>query len=225
MLEPRRRAIVTDLLRAADVGLRDIELRQPATDEDGFPSIADAGSSQTRRDRERSRAGNIREPELQFLHYGAADDVFLDINDESSGTIRLLELASRAVAAIDQGGLFLVDEIDASLHPLLTAKLVALFQSKSVNHRGSQLIFTSHDATLLGMLDGQDVLRRDEIWFVEKGSDGVSELYPLAEFKPRRQGENRVRRYLNGSYGAIPELSMELFQNALTARGRDRGSE
>jgi hypothetical protein len=189
--DPRRRMIITDLLRAADVGLRDVELRQP---------------------------DQVSELELSFSHYGAAENVWLDIEDESSGTIRLLELAARAVAAIDEGGIFLVDEIDASLHPLLTAKIIGLFQSKAVNRNGSQLIFTSHDPTLLGMLDGQEVLRRDEIWFVEKASDGSSHLYPLTEFKPRRQGENRVRRYLNGSYGAIPELSMELFRSALVSR-------
>jgi uncharacterized protein len=86
------------------------------------------------------------------------------------------------------------------------------------NRRGAQLVFTSHDATLLGSIDGEDVLRRDQVWFTSKQDDGSSELFPLAEFKPRRQGENRQRRYLNGSYGAIPELSMRLFEQAMTSR-------
>jgi len=116
------------------------------------------------------------------------------------------------------GGLFLVDEIDASLHPLLTAALIRLFQSPAVNKNGGQLLFTSHDATLLGSIDGEDVLQRDQVWFTSKGDDGASELFPLAEFKPRRQGENRQKRYLNGSYGAIPELSMRLFEHAVTSR-------
>lgn len=111
-----------------------------------------------------------------------------------------------------------MDEIDASLHPLLTAKLIALFRSEATNRYNAQLIFTSHDATLLGMLDGDEVLRRDEIWFTEKDADGVSNLYPLAEFKPRKEGENRPRRYLNGSYGAIPDLSMQMFEHALASR-------
>ena len=79
-------------------------------------------------------------------------------------------------------------------------------------------MFTTHDATLLGNLDGEDVLQRDEVWFTEKHDNGASELYPLSEFKPRRQGENRQRRYLNGSYGAIPEISMTLFEQVLTSR-------
>ena len=61
-------------------------------------------------------------------------------------------------------------------------------------------------------------MERDEIWFTQKRDDGHSELFPLSEFKPRRQGENRQRRYLNGSYGAIPEISMDLFEQALTSR-------
>ena len=112
----------------------------------------------------------------------------------------------------------LVDEIDSSLHPLLTATLVRLFQSSTANPNKAQLVFTTHDATLLGSVDGEDVLRRDEVWFTSKGDDGASELFPLAEFKPRRQGENRQKRYLNGSYGAVPELSMELFEQAISSR-------
>jgi AAA15 family ATPase/GTPase len=124
---------------------------------------------------------------------------------------------------LDTGGLLLVDEIDSSLHPLLTAALVRLFQSPTANPTKAQLVFTTHDATLLGSIDGEDVLRRDEVWFTSKGDDGASELFPLSEFKPRRQGENRQKRYLNGSYGAIPELSMELFEQALSSRADTRG--
>jgi hypothetical protein len=153
-----------------------------------------------------------------FQHRGATDDVMFGIADESSGTLRFLELAARAIPVLNDGGLFLVDEMDASLHPLLTMALVRLFQNPDVNSGGGQLLFTTHDATLLGSIDGEDVLRRDEVWFTSKGDDGASELFPLSEFKPRRQGENRQKRYLNGSYGAIPELSMRLFEQAVTSR-------
>jgi len=156
--------------------------------------------------------------EVLFRHTGATDDVLFGYQEESSGTLRLLELAARAVPVLNDGGLFLVDEIDASLHPLLTVALVRLFQNRKVNKQGGQLLFTSHDATLLGSIDGEDLLRRDEVWFTSKGDDGTSELFSLAEFKPRRQGENRQKRYLNGSYGAIPELSMHLFEQAIASR-------
>jgi uncharacterized protein len=153
-----------------------------------------------------------------FRHTGATDDVLFGYQDESSGTLRLLELAALAIPVLDEGGIFLVDGIDASLHPLLTAALVRLFQSRELNKHGGQLVFTTHDATLLGSIDGEDLLRRDEVWFTSKGTDGASELFSLAEFKPRRQGENRQKRYLNGSYGAIPKLSMHLFEQAIASR-------
>lgn len=149
------------------------------------------------------------------MHRGAAENILFDMSEESSGTIRLLQSAVRAVPALERGGIVLIDEIDASLHPLLTAKLIALFQSEEINSKGAQLIFTSHDATLLGLLDGEEVLRRDQVWFTQKNDDGSSELFPLSDFKPRKEGENRMRRYLSGSYGAIPEMSMHLFEEAL----------
>jgi AAA15 family ATPase/GTPase len=157
-------------------------------------------------------------PRLQFVHNSAPPGVLFDMLDESEGTLQLLRLARLAVGVLESGGILLVDEIDASLHPLLTAKLIGMFHSEVTNTKGAQLIFTSHDTTLLGTLDGDEVLRRDEIWFTEKNPEGVSELYPLAEFKPRKD-ENRQRRYLSGSYGAIPDLSMQLFEQALASRG------
>jgi uncharacterized protein len=191
LADPAIRTAVIDLLRAADIGLKGV-LSEPPED--------------------------LNRGRVHFVHQGAADDVSFGIADESSGTLRLLELAARAVPILESGGLFLVDEIDASLHPLLTASLVQLFQSPAVNKRRAQLVFTTHDATLLGSLDGDDVLERDQVWFTSKSSDGASELFPLSEFKPRRQGENRQKRYLNGSYGAIPEISMRVFEQAVSSR-------
>jgi uncharacterized protein len=207
LADPSRRAVIVDLLRAADVGLQDVFIRNRDDEAVAEGSALSVHFSKNRGD-----------GQVQFLHYGAVGNVTFDVADESSGTLRLLELGARAAPILDRGGLLLIDEIDASLHPLLTASLVRLFRSTSVNKRQAQLIFTTHDATLLGNLDGEDVLQRDEVWFTEKHDDGFSDLYPLSEFKPRRQGENRQRRYLNGSYGAIPEISMDLFEQALTSR-------
>lgn len=214
--DDHERTIVVDLLRSADVGLLDVTVSAPQQ-LSLFP--------EPMTEEELSKAPQIRTrertPQLLFKHRGAASDVLFDVTDESSGTIRLLQSAVRAVPMLERGGLVLIDEIDASLHPLLTAKLIALFQSKSVNRKGAQLIFTSHDATLLGLLDGEEVLRRDQIWFTQKNSGGASELFPLSDFKPRKEGENRMRRYLSGSYGAIPEISMYLFEQALRSGSDD----
>ncbi|HET9899408.1 MAG TPA: ATP-binding protein [Streptosporangiaceae bacterium] len=211
--DDRARAIVVDLLRGADIGLIDVSVTPPQQ-LSLFPEPI-AGDDISRAITLARREG---EPQLRFKHRGASKDVFFEIADESSGTIGLLQSAVRAVPILESGGVVLIDEIDASLHPLLTANLIALFQSKRTNRRGAQLIFTSHDATLLGLLNGEEVLRRDQVWFTHKNGDGASRLFPLSDFRPRKEGENRMRRYLSGTYGAIPELSMHLFEEALRTR-------
>jgi hypothetical protein len=146
---------------------------------------------------------------VRFLH--GKDQVPLSVSEQSAGTMRWLTLVTAAVDRLDRGGVLCVDEIDASLHPRLTARLIGLFRDRETNPRSAQLIFTSHDASLLGTALGDEVLRRDEVWFVEKDARGATTLFPLTDFKPRT-GENRERRYLGGSYGAVPLLSDMAFQ-------------
>jgi hypothetical protein len=140
--------------------------------------------------------------ELYFMH--GPGKVPLGPHDQSAGTMAWTGMLAAALRALEDGALMVVDEVDASLHPRLTARLIEMFQSAATNTRGAQLLFTTHDATLLGTSLGDEVLRRDEIWFVEK-RDGASRLYPLSDFHPRK-GENRERRYLAGSYGAVPVI-------------------
>lgn len=209
------RKTVVELLRAADVGIVDV-VTVPEEEAFLLPYLSKAKelgfvADPPRREGRRGRR-------LMFVHQGAAAEVLFELADESTGTQQLLGLAVRTADVLSTGGTMCVDEIDASLHPLLTAKLVGLFQSPTSNPHQSQLIFTSHDAALLGTIDAEEILRRDEIWFTEKGADGASTLYPLTDFKPRREGENRQRRYLNGNYGAVPDLSTYLFEQALAAR-------
>ncbi|KAB1940528.1 ATP-binding protein [Micromonospora sp. ALFpr18c] len=220
-----RRTLV-ELLRAADVGIVDVvEVTSTVTEEQ--PTLfrpSDLGPEpgnerrMLRNERAHGRASRERK-RLKFAHQGPAGEVQFELDEESTGTQHLLGLAIEAADVLSQGGTMCVDEIDASLHPLLTAKLIGLFQSTASNPRHSQLIFTSHDAALLGTIDTEEILHRDEIWFTEKAADGASTLYPLTDFKPRKEGENRQRRYLNGNYGAIPDLSTYLFEQALAARG------
>jgi AAA15 family ATPase/GTPase len=113
-----------------------------------------------------------------------------------------------------------VDELDSSLHPYLSARLIRLFADPSTNPRKAQLIFTSHDATLLGRIQGEEVLHRDRIWFTEKNEDGVTELFPLSDFEPA-EGVDRERRYLAGRYGAVPVISDELF-SGFASEAEDR---
>ncbi|MFI7002775.1 ATP/GTP-binding protein [Nocardia sp. NPDC050175] len=218
--DDRLRDRLAGLLRVADFGIAGIELAPGDPDARRLvQELTEAGEHQ--------KAQAIRaatRDRLLFQHKGADGDVLMEFDDESRGTRQLLELGVDAIDVLDRGGLLLVDEIDVSLHPLLSATSVELFRSPLTNPHGAQLIFTSHDAALLGHLDGEEVLKRDEIWFTEKGDDGRSLLYSLSEFKPRKNGENRERRYLNGSYGAVPDISSDLVAQAMRGRGGADGS-
>ncbi len=130
---------------------------------------------------------------------------WLPLEEESKGTRTLAHLAPHIVDALDRGTLFLIDEIEASLHPLLALKLVKLFSDPKTNPRNAQLIFTTHDTLLLGRPDGEPLLRRDQVWFTEKDKEDATHLYPLTDFMPRKS-ENLERGYLQGRYGAIPVL-------------------
>jgi len=126
------------------------------------------------------------------------EEVPLDMSDESDGTQKLFEFTGGWLRALEWGATLFVDELDRSLHPHMTRFLVGLFHSRN-NEKNSQLVFTTHDTTLLDT----DLLRRDQIWFVEKDEERSSRLYPLLEYSPRKD-EALERGYLKGRYGAIP---------------------
>jgi AAA15 family ATPase/GTPase len=94
----------------------------------------------------------------------------------------------------------LVDELDASLHPKMVLEVAGLFNNPETNPHGAQLIFNTHDTTLLD----QDVLRRDQIWLTEKFQEGATTLTPLLDFSPRKDSEALEKNYRQGRYGGIP---------------------
>ncbi len=121
--------------------------------------------------------------------------------DESAGTERLFSLAGPLLHSLDEGHVLLVDEFDARLHTLLARHLLELFQS-SENKRNAQLIGTTHNTLLMD----RDLLRRDQIWFLEKDDRQAATLYSLADFDTRavRKNDNYLKKYLSGRFGAIP---------------------
>ena len=109
--------------------------------------------------------------------------------------------------ALLTGGVLAIDEMDASLHSRLVWRIVGLFNSAETNPKNAQLIFTTHDTTLLS----QNLLRRDQMWFVEKDRFGASKLYSLAEYDlPVRNDASFEKDYLKGKYGGVPNISSEM---------------
>lgn len=127
-----------------------------------------------------------------------ATEVLFDIEDESDGTQRLFDLIPALLDVTREERVYIIDELDRSLHALLSIHLLKLFFKKAQKHN-SQLIVTTHEAGLLDL----NLLRKDEVWFVEKNKWGESQIYSLEEFKPRYDKDIR-RGYLQGRYGAIP---------------------
>jgi len=132
--------------------------------------------------------------------HGSEKDPFLWF-DESDGTRRLMELAP-IVLSRDSDRTYIVDELDRSLHPLVVYEFVRKFVSHRAIGPKKQLIFTTHQTSLLD----QDLLRRDEIWFVQKENTGATELYSLDDFKERFD-KNIEKMYMDGRYNGIPSIT------------------
>ena len=206
----RRR--VLDLLCAADLGLSDLQVVRP--DAETLDRLKRAARI-IQGDQE-TDDGFFIEDVVQLFHRGSEGGVPFDPEDESMGTRVWVGLVGPILDALDGGCVLLVDELDASLHPLLVAKLISLFQSPLTNPKCAQLIFNSHDVTAL---DNRHPLGlgRDQLWFTERDPDGATRLFSLADFKARRD-ESTGRRYLSGRYGAVPELNPVDFDLAVLGR-------
>lgn len=129
------------------------------------------------------------------------------LEDESSGTRKLLSCLAKISNCLEEGKLLIADELDAKLHPKLLRYLLGLFTNPQINKKGAQLLLTSHDITTMN----HDVFRRDEIWFCAKKPFGASKLYSLASFRKAdgtmiRNDEAYGKRYIEGRYGADPYI-------------------
>ncbi len=133
----------------------------------------------------------------------------MPFEDESTGTKRLFGLGGPLWIQLIGGCPIIVDELDSSIHPSVVRWLIEQFYDPKVNQSGAQLIFNTHDVSLLDT----ELFRRDQIWFVEKDEVGASHLFPLLDYKPR-QGEALEKGYLRGRYGAIPFIGSEWLVSA-----------
>lgn len=137
---------------------------------------------------------------IELAHRGiGGEEMHLNLDLESAGTRRLLIVLGQAFKALDRGLPIFIDELDASLHTYASEAIIRLFCSPRMNRNGAQLIATTHDTNLMK----SDVLRRDQLWFAEKNSEGATEIYPLTDIRTRK-GNNVELGYLQGRYGAVP---------------------
>jgi uncharacterized protein len=185
LTEDPLRAAALGLLRFADLGIEDVEVPAP-------PSTSDPDSP-------RELAAR---PDLKLIHNVGGEEVALNFGEESQGTRTWYRLIAPLLEVLKDGRILLVDKMDASLHPRLTAKIIELFYDEQTNPNNAQLIFTTHDTHLLLRLN------RDEIWLAEKDNRGATSLTALADFSGDavRRSMNLERNYLQGRYGGVPQL-------------------
>jgi AAA15 family ATPase/GTPase len=157
---------------------------------------------------EENVAGKIKQYEIVTDHLieteAGVKNFQLPFAIESEGTKHLFFFGTIIKKALEKGKTIIIDEIDNSLHPLLVNAIIGLFNNKEFNPFGAQLIFNTHDVSLLNL----DIFRRDQVYFTEKASGtGITDLYSLDEFSPRKT-ENIRKGYLQGRYGAIPVIEL-----------------
>ena len=140
-------------------------------------------------------------PQLSHKVPGSST-VELDLAEESDGTQKVFALAGPWLDVLEKGYVVVLDELHDQLHPALVRFLINLFHDPNRNRKGAQLIFSTHETSILN----QEVFRRDQIWFCERNRELATALFPLTDFQPRKGVENLERSYLAGRYGGVPYL-------------------
>ena len=149
--------------------------------------------------------GNVIARQIAPIHYDEnGEEVPFNFSDESDGTRRLLDVLPAFLSLEDKQlpVTFIIDELDRSLHSLLTRNLLEHFLDMRTESTKSQLIFTTHDTQLMT----QDIFRRDEIWVTERNQSGVTKLVAFSEFKDVRKDKDIRKSYLQGRLGGIPKI-------------------
>lgn len=201
---PVQKSKILELLRAADFGIQDVMLQEMherklslENQNENSDFLADVLTAYNKYDKAGDRSG--------FASFS------LD-KEESSGTKQYFILLGPILEALENGSTLVMDELTSMLHPNLVCRIVTLFQSKELNLNNAQLVFNTHNTSLLST----GLFRRDQVWFVDKNKYGEAKLYSLSDFKSNQVNtdKNLEKNYIRGRYAAIPFLD---FFDALEA--------
>lgn len=186
---------IEKFLKSADTGISEIEFRKVFVNDNNLDIIK-------------------FEPILYhklFENEKLIGNVEFKLNQESKGTIKMFDLALIILDVLEKGKILFIDELDTSFHPLLTEYIINLFNDKNINKYNSQLIFTTHETSLLNLMN----FREDQIWFMEKNKFGNSNMFSLAEFdsKDIQNAISLQNWYLNGRFGGLPSIDkLEMYE-------------
>ena len=190
-----QRMMIRQIMKKADAGLNGVEVERTPISDSNLP---DEMRNMLAPDILKSLEGRFLKS-LIFKHQGS-EDVFR-VPTESEGTLQLFALSGYVAQALELGTVLLIDELDASLHPELGIELINMFLDREINKNGAQLIFTAHNPCLMN----GEKMRRDEFWITKKDEEGVSDLYPISDFKARK-GESIQSAYMQGKYAGLPMI-------------------
>lgn len=189
---------ILNLLRDADLGIRDVKVEEESFDESSIPGDMPD-------DMKHSLINAMKDEtyyQTTFEHRTKQmKSVSFDFEDESDGTQRLYAMAGALVSTVRHGFTLVIDEIEASLHPFIVRMIIQMFQSPEDMGSRAQLVFTTHSDSLLD----SGLLERDQFWLVEKRR-GSTELIALNDYAPRK-GEAMRLNYLRGKYGGVPAIA------------------
>lgn len=196
---------IVKLIKTSDIGIEDITL----SEEDIPLEILEKIPFPDEVKQQIMKEGDWKQVSLNTLHKKydennneAGNIVFELDNEESKGTRKFFKMSAPIINTLEEGKILMIDELDASLHPMMTRHLINLFHNKEINTKNAQLIFATHDTNLLS----NTLFRRDQIWLTEKDQYGATDMYSLAQFKNVRAKEDFEKQYLQGKYGAVPYL-------------------
>jgi AAA15 family ATPase/GTPase len=200
---------LTGVLRAADIGIGRVIAKETRMSKEDLHLPSEFPGEM----REYPTEKSLKEPKVELRVTrrlpGSTKEIEWGLEKESDGTQRMLELLGPIYDVLEEGAVLVMDELDTSLHAYITRELVHLFNNPETNPNRAQLIFTTHDTSLLD----PTLFRRDQIWFTAKDDSGATGLYSLQDFGPRK-GEAIQKGYLVGRYGAIPVLKRFEFSPA-----------
>lgn len=193
---------LVSLVKTADIGIEDILLEE----EDIPKTVIEDMNLPSELKKRLLEADGLKNLSL-FTHHKKYDEnnkiigmtIFELDQEESRGTQKFFKMSAPILNTLREGKVLIIDELDASLHPMLTKHLIKLFHDEKINRHNAQLIFATHDTNLLH----ESMFRRDQIWLTQKDSYGVTDLYSLAQFKDVRKNEDFEKKYIQGKYGAV----------------------
>jgi len=191
---------ISKLLKAADTGIDSLSISENKFDASSLPNEMDEQQKKRIVERYKYKLRTVRNVFENGKSIGKID---FTLSEESTGTLKLLVIGGLIIEALADGQTLIIDEFDKSLHPKLTRALIKIFMNEKTNPNKAQLIFATHDVSLLDL----ELFRRDQVWFVEKEYEGNTTFYSVSDISGIRKSVPLEKWYMSGRLGGTPVIN------------------